>query len=63
MTKAVVNNSDYPSPLEMKLAISTHFNERNDYFKSNPKRAGRKIWEIDFFQNFDSLRSGDYRDW
>jgi transposase len=63
MTKAVINNSDYPSPLEMKRAISTHFNERNDYFKSNPKRAGRKIWEMEFFQNFDSLRSGDYRDW
>ena len=41
----------------------THFNERNDYFKNNPKRAGRKIWELEFFQNFDSLRSGDYRDW
>ena len=63
MTKAVINNSDYPSSREMKRTISTHFKERNEHFRNNPKRAGQKIWDIDFFQNFDSLRSGDYRDW
>jgi transposase len=63
MTRAVIHNSDYPSPLEMMRAISTHFNDRNEHFRTNPKRAGKKMWDLDFFQNCDSLRSGDYRDW
>ncbi len=60
MTKAVIDNSDYQSPDEMKLAISKHFDARNEHFKKNPRRAGKKIWEIDFFKDFDALRSGDY---
>jgi hypothetical protein len=47
----------------MKTAISRHFVERNGYFRDNPKRAGNKIWEIDFFQDMDSLNSGNYREW
>ena len=49
MKKAVVHHSDYRSEQEMKIAISRHFLERNQYFLSNPKRAGKKIWELDFF--------------
>ena len=42
MTRAVVNNSDYKSTDDMKLAISTYFRERNDYFRENPgERAGK----------------------
>jgi hypothetical protein len=63
MTRAVINNSDYQSPRDMKLAISRHFNERNEHFRDNPRRAGKKIWEMDFFQDFDALRAGDYREW
>ena len=63
MKRAVVHNSDYQSVEEMKAAISTHFHERNEFFKHNPKRAGKKIWEIDFFQDHDYLRSGNYREW
>jgi len=48
---------------EMKDAISTHFRERNDFFRENPKRAGNKIWEVDFFQNYDNILSGNYREW
>ena len=62
MKRAVVHNSDYRSVEEMKAAISTHFHERNEFFKHNPKRAGKKIWEIDFFQDRDYLRSGNYRE-
>ncbi len=61
MKRAVVHNSDYQSVGEMKTAISRHFQERNLYFTDNPNRAGKRIWEIDFFDDFDNLRSGLYR--
>ena len=63
MKRAVIHNSDYQSEEEMKAAISTHFRERNEFFKHNPKRAGKKIWEINFFQDHNHIRSGNYREW
>jgi hypothetical protein len=63
MKKAVIHNSDYRSIDEMEKAISNHFKDRNEYFKKNPKRVGKKIWEIDFFQDYRNLKSGNYRDW
>ena len=63
MKRAVIHNSDYQSEEEMKTAISTHFRERNEFFMHNPKRAGKKIWEIDFFQDHNHIRSGSYREW
>ena len=63
MKRAVIHNSDYRNTDEMKGAISRHFSERNAYFKENPKRAGKKIWEIDFFADIDNLTSGNYREW
>jgi hypothetical protein len=63
MTRAVINNSDYLDAMEMKHAISKHFSERNEYFKQNPRRVGKKIWDFDFFQNFDALRAGNYKNW
>jgi hypothetical protein len=49
MKKAVIHHSDYQSTHQMKSAISQHFCERNAYFMDNPRRAGKKIWEIDFW--------------
>ena len=63
MTRAVINNSDYPATAQMKQAISKHFSERNEHFRLNPRRVGKKIWEFDFFQDFDALRAGNYKDW
>jgi transposase len=63
MKRAVIHHSDYKSETEMKSAISRHFMERNAYFAENPKRVGKKIWEVDFFQDINSLRSGNYREW
>ena len=63
MKRAVIHNSDYQSETEMKTAISQHFRDRNDYFKENPRRAGKKIWEIDFFQDHNNIKSGTYREW
>jgi transposase len=63
MKRAVVHHSDYRDVPEMKIAISRHFTERNAYFRENPRRAGKKIWEIDFFDNHENIRSGNYREW
>jgi transposase len=63
MKRAVIHNSDYQSEEEMKTAISVHFCERNEFFKHNPKRAGKRIWQIDFFEDQNHIRSGNYREW
>ena len=63
MKKAVIHHSDYQSAHQMKSAISQHFRERNAHFKDNPRRAGKKIWEIDFFRDHGSLPSGNYREY
>ena len=44
MARAIIHNSDYPSVNECKNAIDLHFHNRNQHFKENPKRAGKKIW-------------------
>jgi hypothetical protein len=63
MKKAVIHNSNYRSPEEMKEAISRHFRERNAFFSENPRRAGNKIWENDFFEDVGNIRAGNYREW
>jgi transposase len=63
MKKTVIHGSDYQSEEDMKTAISWHFRERNEFFKHNPRRAGKKIWEIDFFEDSNNIRWGDYREW
>jgi hypothetical protein len=63
MKKAVIHHSDYRNAREMKSAISQHFRERNAHFASNPRRAGTKIWDIDFFNDLKRLPSGNYREY
>ena len=63
LKRAVIHHSDYSNKSEMKLAISKHFCDRNTHFRMNPKRAGKKIWEIDFFEDFNNIKSGTYREW
>jgi hypothetical protein len=63
MKKAVIHHSDYKIDIEMKEAISRHFRERNAFFIKNPKRVGKKIWQQEFFSDFSSLPSGNYREW
>jgi hypothetical protein len=62
MTRAVINNSDYGSPGDMKRAISRHFNDRNRHFKDNPQRAGKAIWKADLFHGFDAFSAEEYRE-
>lgn len=61
MKKAVIHHSDYQSAREMKSVISQHFCDRNVHFKENPRRAGSKIWEVDFFHDPGCLPSANYR--
>jgi hypothetical protein len=63
MAKAVIHHSNYQSVHQMKSAISLHFQERNAYFKDNPRRAGKKIWELNFFRDPRVLPSGNYREY
>ena len=44
LAKAVIHNSDYASVAEAKAAIDRYFRERNEHFRRNPRRAGKKIW-------------------
>lgn len=55
--RAVIDNSDYKSEFEMKMALNKHFTERNLYFEKNPKRAGKKIWEKEIF-DLNKFESG-----
>jgi transposase len=60
LKKAVVVNSNYQSEYEMKMAISRHFQERNEFYRKNPKRAGKKIWDRESFDLGD-FEGGVYK--
>jgi transposase len=63
MKRAVIHHSNYRDAAEMKKAISLHFTERNAHFRENPRRAGKQVWKIDFFDDNENIRSGNYREW
>ena len=63
MKQVVIHHSDYATEEKMKVAIARHFEERNGCLKENPRRAGKKILETDFFRDYEHLRSGNYREW
>jgi DDE superfamily endonuclease len=44
MARAIIHNSDYKSVDSAKAAIDRYFEDRNNQFQRNPKRAGKKIW-------------------
>jgi len=44
MARAIIHNSNYSSVGECKNAIDRYFEERNQNYKENPKKAGNKIW-------------------
>ena len=44
MAKAILHNSDYRSVEDCKAAIDRYFAERNEAYRRNPARAGKKIW-------------------
>lgn len=44
MARAIIHNSDYPSPVAATEAIDRYIDERNKHFRQHPQRAGKKIW-------------------
>jgi hypothetical protein len=44
MSRSIIQNSDYELVSAARAAIDRYFQERNEYFLKNPKRAGKKIW-------------------
>ena len=58
--KAVIHNSDYASADEMRAAIASYLEERNAYFKANPRRAGSRIWDAEVFK-VEELPGGLFR--
>jgi hypothetical protein len=44
MARAIVHNSNYQSKDDAKAAIDRYFADRNQYFRTNPKRTGHRIW-------------------
>ncbi len=44
MARSIIHSSDYMSTRAASDAIDRYFAERNSYFLSSPKRAGKKIW-------------------
>ncbi len=44
MSQSIIQNSDYKSVSSAREAIDRYFKERNEHFKKNPQRAGKKIW-------------------
>jgi transposase len=44
MARAIIHNSDYPSPVAATEAIDRYIEERNEHSRKYPQRAGKKIW-------------------
>ena len=42
MARAIIHNSDYQSVEEAMQAIDRYFEERNEAFRENPRRAGKR---------------------
>lgn len=47
MARAIIAKSNYGSVDEARAAIERYIRERNEKFKSTPKRAGGKIWGME----------------
>ena len=47
MARAIIHSSDYRSVEAAQVAIDRYFDERNQHYKANPKRAGKKIWGLE----------------
>ena len=50
---------------KMRRACSPHFVERNELFRTNPRRAERSFWVLEFSHSQDvaTIRAGDYHQW
>jgi hypothetical protein len=44
MSRAVIHNSNFDGVPEAKKMIDEYLSNRNEFYRSHPKRAGRKLW-------------------
>jgi hypothetical protein len=56
MSKAIIQNSDYQSAEECRLAMDRYFNERNENFRVHPKRAGKRSGERSLLTHLSARR-------
>jgi transposase len=65
MSRAIIHNSDYPSPENARMAIDRYFEDRNENFRVHPQRAGKKIWgkerEPPCFSDANNCKDPRYR--
>lgn len=65
MARAIIHNSDYKSVDEARAAIDRYFAERNEHFRQQPRRAGKKIWgkerEPAVFSEANNCKDPKYR--
>jgi hypothetical protein len=47
MARAALHNSDYATLEDAQAAVTRYFEERNDAFRREPRRAGRAIWGME----------------
>lgn len=47
MARAIIHNSNYSSLAAATEAIDRYFEQRNEYFTTHPKKAGKKIWRME----------------
>src|SRR5947207_13862122 len=47
MARAIIANSNYQSVEEARAAIERYIQDRNEKFRSSPKRAGGKLWGME----------------
>jgi hypothetical protein len=45
MSRAVIHDSNFENAAQARDIIDRYFLNRHDYFRRNPKRAGRKLWQ------------------
>jgi hypothetical protein len=65
MSRAIIHNSNFDNSSEARKSIDRYFQNRNDFYKSHPKRAGRKIWRHEtceaVFQEENNCKDPRYR--
>jgi hypothetical protein len=47
MARAIIHSSDYHSGKESQGAIDRYFTYRNEHYRLNPKKAGKRIWGLE----------------
>ena len=65
MARAIIHSSDYPTVKAATDAIDRYFDERNQHYRDNPKKAGKKIWGLErtkaAFDPSNNCKDPDYR--